>query len=103
MTLTRHLCMQVGDWEAAAPFLAGGCGGLLYQFSLQAGVDTVPAPHEVPAPCTVPRCACAQPEHQPDKITTRVSLRITSLCMWLSYPRCLLLGASPNCSPSMWI
>ena len=46
----RALCAQVGDWEAAAPFLAGGCGGLLYQFSLQAGVDTVPSPHEVPAP-----------------------------------------------------
>ncbi len=37
---------QVGDWEAAAPFLAGGCGGLLYQFSLQAGVDALPSPHE---------------------------------------------------------
>lgn len=56
----RHLCTQVGDWEAAAPFLAGGCGGLLYQFSLQAGVDTVPAPHEVPAPCASPRLACAE-------------------------------------------
>ncbi len=38
---------QVGDWEAAAPFAAGGCGGLLYQFSLQAGVDVLPSPHEV--------------------------------------------------------
>ena len=56
--------MQVGDWEAAAPFLAGGCGGLLYQFSLQAGVDTVPAPHEVPAPCTVSSLACTEQEQE---------------------------------------
>ncbi|KAK9844120.1 hypothetical protein WJX81_005003 [Elliptochloris bilobata] len=44
------LAYSVGDWEAAAPFLAGGCGGLLYQFSLQAGVDLVPSPHEMVLP-----------------------------------------------------
>ena len=36
------LCYTVGGWPATEPFLAGGCGGLLYQKLLQVGVDSLP-------------------------------------------------------------
>ncbi|KAK9828601.1 hypothetical protein WJX72_000987 [[Myrmecia] bisecta] len=37
----------VGDWEVALPFAMGGMGGLFYQWSLQQGVDAIPAPADI--------------------------------------------------------
>jgi hypothetical protein len=38
------IAFTVGGWDAAAPFLAGGVGGLFYCWLLQQGVDSIPAP-----------------------------------------------------------
>ena len=57
----------MGGWPATEPFLAGGCGGLLYQKLLQAGVDALPSggggigpvrapPSGTLIPCPVRRC-----------------------------------------------
>eukprot|EP00884_Botryococcus_braunii_P007342 jgi/Botrbrau1/16609/Bobra.0068s0036.1 len=38
------IAFTVGGWDAAAPFLAGGVGGLFYCWLLQQNVDAIPAP-----------------------------------------------------------
>jgi hypothetical protein len=38
------IALTVGGWDAAAPFLAGGVGGLFYCWLVQNSVDAIPAP-----------------------------------------------------------
>lgn len=40
------IAFTVGGWDVAAPFLAGGVGGIFYCWLLQRTVDAIPAPNQ---------------------------------------------------------